>query len=250
MEYPESLEFKGVFKEIAELVGVCEAIKLFEVKGGKEVYISRPSKLHDDHWLVKLLGKENAAIFAERFGGGKVRFPFGPFHGQQSARTLAIHKALKEGFKVREIARMLGITERCVFMHKRIVRESDSQQQKQKIRPEHVDILDEIHRRANEISASPEELLAVLRQLISRVPSQSMDNFLTQLRTNESSKQAQLQNIESIGIIDEVKQHAGKVRCTMKELIAVYQKLLRQVSPQEIELRLRKLRQNRTNHQY
>lgn len=113
----------GVLAEIAALAGEAAALKLAARYGGIRVYI--PARVHEDHWLVACVGWEAAQKIAAHFSadgrGTHVVLPLGPCASYgQFRRTIAerIDKLDRERRTAREIARMVGVTQRAVHRNR------------------------------------------------------------------------------------------------------------------------------------
>ncbi len=80
MTRPGWPDLPALLAEIAEVVGIEAALSIAEAKGGQAASI--PSRLRDDHWLVKAIGRERAETLSEHFCSGRSRaqldIPLGP----------------------------------------------------------------------------------------------------------------------------------------------------------------------------
>ena len=107
-----------ILQEIAEAISLDAAIKLAEAKGGQRIAI--PTVLKDDHWLIDVLGKENALALCDYFANG-TRFhldvPFGPT-SDAARREAMIAKMIKEGKSANQIAAAGRFTRRTAFAKK------------------------------------------------------------------------------------------------------------------------------------
>jgi hypothetical protein len=65
-EIDESL-LPGILREIAELVGIPDTLKLVSHYGGMRLYV--PKHLPDEHVLIDIVGIDAAIKLSERFGG-------------------------------------------------------------------------------------------------------------------------------------------------------------------------------------
>lgn len=116
-------DLPALLAEIAEVVGIEAALSIAEVKGGQAASI--PSRLRDDHWLVKAIGRERAETLSEHFCSGRSRaqldIPLGPtgsYLGDRRRRAAVVRQALAEGATANEAARRAGITRRSVHRQK------------------------------------------------------------------------------------------------------------------------------------
>lgn len=125
--------FPGVLGEIAEVAGKEAALKLSAAYGGTRV--SFPFKLSpDQQWLIDCVGQEAAEAICNYFGvipatgrgcGAYLEIPRGGF------AIIEFHKKIinlsHDGYSAREIALMLGTTERRVYRIRAKYRDSSSQ---------------------------------------------------------------------------------------------------------------------------
>ena len=133
----------GVLAEIAIVAGPDAAMALVTTRGGTKVYIPAPKSLTDDHWLVRLIGREVAEKLCQYFftpnfdhvkGRGKrflehkgrgveIELPSG-FVLKQLARRNRVRDMAIAGKTNAKIALTLGVTERCVRYLKKSIREA------------------------------------------------------------------------------------------------------------------------------
>lgn len=117
--------------EIADVVGIDAALAIAEAKGGQAVSI--PSRMADDHWLVRAIGRDKALALSHHFGSGvrrvQLEVPLGPsgsYLADRRRRARLVREALAEGTTANEAARRAGITRRSV--HRQKARGSDGGQ--------------------------------------------------------------------------------------------------------------------------
>lgn len=96
-------------QDVADTLGVGIALKLTTHFGGTE--ISFPKKPSDDHPILLALGKEDGTTVCKYFAGQLVYVPH--LRPRKSARR-EVMALQDEGKERREIARMLGISQRHV----------------------------------------------------------------------------------------------------------------------------------------
>lgn len=118
---PEGLE------EIAEAASLDAALKLAEAFGGSMVYL--PHKAGPDHWLVRLVGRQDADRICKAFGGDKRNIPFGPGNGVRSSTRRRLVKELESGASPRQAARRSGVTERTAWRVKAAMRSNTDDDQ-------------------------------------------------------------------------------------------------------------------------
>lgn len=107
-----------ILQEIAEVISLDAAIKLAEAKGGQRIAI--PTKLRDDHWLIDVLGSDDAIALCGYFANGTrvhMDVPFGPT-SDAARREAMIAKLIKEGKSANEIAQACRFTRRTAFAKK------------------------------------------------------------------------------------------------------------------------------------
>lgn len=95
----------GVLAEIAEVAGEEAALLLARTLGGTQVYI--PPVPANDHWLCRLLGREEARAVCDRLtcgvGPRRVDLPIGPASPAVQLRA-QVDAMLLEGRSERDIA--------------------------------------------------------------------------------------------------------------------------------------------------
>ena len=173
----------GLFQEIVMRIGIRNACRLCASKGGRQSYIPRPGHLYPGHWLVELLGMEDAVKVAGYIGGGQVQLPFGPYGGQLGQTRLGIKMALASGNTVKQIAAMFGVNERTVRRHK-----NGQPKHSQAKTVEDKELIGAIQRQARQIEATPTELVEVMRRLLRRVPKETLERALQQIRQDVAQK--------------------------------------------------------------
>lgn len=108
--------------EFADAIGIEGALAIAEAKGGQLVSIT--SKMSDEHWLVRLIGREKAEHLAETVLAGKrmqfdiPRGPTGSYKAEQRRRAQIVAEALAGSATASEAARRAGITRRSVQRQK------------------------------------------------------------------------------------------------------------------------------------
>lgn len=109
-EVDESL-LPGILQEIAELIGLPEALKLADHYGGVRLYV--PLTIPEGHVLAELVGMEAARKLSDRFGGME-HFDI------PKARSVTValrNRKIREawpGLSQRQLALKYGLTERQV----------------------------------------------------------------------------------------------------------------------------------------
>ena len=127
-----------ILQEIAEVINLDAALKLAEAKGGQRISI--PGHLRSDHWLVDVMGMDNAQAFCKYFTNGSrvhLEVPFGPT-SSQARREALIARLIKEGKSANQIAAAAHVTRRTVFA-KRVKHKSQT--------PKLPDLFDSLNKR-------------------------------------------------------------------------------------------------------
>ena len=69
------MSFSHSLKEVVNLIGHQAVIRLVRAKGGRDIGFPQCSHLHDFHWLVMLVGMDNAVTLCKNFEGQKIKLP-------------------------------------------------------------------------------------------------------------------------------------------------------------------------------
>lgn len=106
----------GVLAEIAEVAGEDAALAIARVRGGTEIYV--PAVPANDHWLCRLIGRDEAKAVCERLTGGigigtRVTLPQGP-NGFQARMRAKVDAMLRDERSYRDIAIETGYTKRAI----------------------------------------------------------------------------------------------------------------------------------------
>lgn len=180
----EDEEFSGLFQELVMQIGLRNACRLCTSKGGREVYIPAPDHLNSGHWLVKLLGSNDAEKVARYMGGAYVDLPLGPYGGTMGETRQCIKMALAAGQSMQQIAEMYGVTVRTVRRHKNAAVERP----KTPKTDENKEIVRALQRQAGQIDATPMELMEVVKLLLRRVPEESLKGALQRIRRETAAQ--------------------------------------------------------------
>lgn len=95
--------------DVAETLGLSIALKLMEQFGGAEIKF--PKHPADDHPVLLALGKEDGRALCDFLSGGYIYVPHGRARKSVRRDVLALQE---QGKGRREIARMLGVSQRHV----------------------------------------------------------------------------------------------------------------------------------------
>lgn len=101
----------GVLAFIADEIGDELAVRLAELKGGREIYI--PKNPGPETSLAKLVGLENAQRLFKLLGSGKLLVPAGNIGGQ-TGRRQRVAMLLDQGISHSEIAAQVDVHLRTV----------------------------------------------------------------------------------------------------------------------------------------
>ncbi|MEL7641032.1 MAG: helix-turn-helix domain-containing protein [Solidesulfovibrio sp.] len=183
LQTPETDASGGLFQELVMQIGLRNACRLCASKGGRSVYLPVPENLSPDHWLVELLGTEDAAKVAGYMGGAKILLPLGPYGGQRGQTRLGIKMALANGHTVQQIAAMFGVTTRTVRRHK-----NGPAEHAQAKTDESKELIGALQKQARQIEATPIELIEVMRRLLRRVPKETLERALQRIRQDAAGQ--------------------------------------------------------------
>jgi hypothetical protein len=105
-----------ILTEIAEVAGEEAALAIARVRGGTEVYI--PPRPRNDHWLCRLVGRDEAKAICARLTSGQGRprrleIPLGPTGSAASIRA-KVDALLGADMSERDIALRTGYTIRGI----------------------------------------------------------------------------------------------------------------------------------------
>lgn len=124
--------------EIAEVAGDRAALLLLSEYGGQRVYF--PLRAADNHWLVRLVGREAADaicnLFATRIDaereksrhGAGVVIPVADAGARGRAKRLAM-KMLADGKSVNEVVKAAGVCQRTGWNYKARVKDVENRKQ-------------------------------------------------------------------------------------------------------------------------
>lgn len=109
------MELPGILAEIEDVAGTDAALAIAKACGGTQVYF--PPIPTNDHWLCRLIGRDQARAVCERLTCGvgplRVDVPLGPTARAVQLRA-EVDKLLGTNMSERDIARRTGYTARAV----------------------------------------------------------------------------------------------------------------------------------------
>lgn len=105
----------GVLAEIADVAGEDAALAIAKYRGGTEVYV--PPVPANDHWLCRLIGRDQARAVCDRLtcgvGPRRVVLPLGPTGAQAETRA-QVDAMIADEMSERDIALRTGYTIRGI----------------------------------------------------------------------------------------------------------------------------------------
>ena len=107
------MSFSHGLKKAIELIGHQAAIRLVRAKGGRDVGFPQASHLHDLHWLVVIVGMDNAVTLCNHFAGEKLKLPI-EVNALLQLRNEAIIKDFNNGLKKSKLAAKYQVDRRLI----------------------------------------------------------------------------------------------------------------------------------------
>lgn len=98
---------------VVKLIGIQPTIRLVRLKGGRDISFSKTENLHDLHWMVVLIGLENAKKMCGEFNGITLKLPI-ETNALLQLRNLAIAEDFKAGKSISSLANTYGIDRKLV----------------------------------------------------------------------------------------------------------------------------------------
>lgn len=99
---------------LKEVLGEADALKILAAKGGQEVYIPGSENLAAGHWLLEVLGVEQARKLCERFQKERLSLPLGGLGGRRMELHRQVIDMSLEGKSVNCIAENTGLHARTI----------------------------------------------------------------------------------------------------------------------------------------
>ena len=116
----------GVLALIAEEISLDLAVRLAELKGGREIYI--PKNPGPETSLARMVGLENARLLFQTLGNGKLLVPAGNIGGQ-TGRRQRVAMLLDQGVSHSDIAAKVDVHLRTVERVAASLRDPDRENQ-------------------------------------------------------------------------------------------------------------------------
>lgn len=107
------IKMNTILEDIAAVIGFSATIKLAAWFGDGVQTLYVPVRVQGGQLLPKIIGEGAAKLLTAEFGGKHLSIP-GIFHYEIEARKRAIFRLAPKGVSHREIAALIGITERRV----------------------------------------------------------------------------------------------------------------------------------------
>lgn len=105
----------GILAEIAEVAGEDAALAIAKARGGTQIYI--PPTPANDHWLCRLIGREEARAVCDHLtcgvGPRRVDLPVGPMGAAAKIRA-KVDRMIADDRSERDIALATGYTIRAI----------------------------------------------------------------------------------------------------------------------------------------
>lgn len=98
--------------EISEIVGIDATLRLVEAWGGVRLYV--PQQMPEDHLLVSTLGRDEAELLAEHYGGETILIPR-CLAALRAVRNTHICNERDKGASIALLALRHHLTERQVY---------------------------------------------------------------------------------------------------------------------------------------
>ncbi len=116
----------GVLALIADEISLDLAVRLAELKGGREIYI--PKNPGPETSLARMVGLENARLLFQTLGNGKLLVPAGNIGGQ-TGRRQRVAMLLDQGVSHSDIAAKVDVHLRTVERVAATLRDPDRENQ-------------------------------------------------------------------------------------------------------------------------
>lgn len=107
------MSHSNCLKSVVDLIGHQAAIRLVRAKGGRDIKFPLEQELHDLHWLVVIVGLDNAQKLCNYFLGASLKLPI-EVNALLQLRNQAIAADYKNGDSVSHIASVYQIDRKLV----------------------------------------------------------------------------------------------------------------------------------------
>jgi len=107
------MSHSNCLKDVVNLIGPQAAIRLVRAKGGRDVSLPYQNELHDMHWLVVIVGLDNAQKLCNYFLGASLKLPI-EVNALLQLRNEAIAEDYGNGMSVSQIADKYQIDRKLV----------------------------------------------------------------------------------------------------------------------------------------
>lgn len=102
-----------VLHRVANLIGHQPTIRLVRSRGGRELLLPQPATLHDTHWLVVLVGLDNAHRLCRAYAATPLKLPI-EVNALLQLRDWSIVDQYRNGANVSQLAREHEIDRKLV----------------------------------------------------------------------------------------------------------------------------------------
>ena len=107
------MSHSNCLKDVVNLIGHQAAIRLVRAKGGRDITFPFDAELHDRHWLVVIVGLDNAKKLCESFWGMSLKLPI-EVNALLQLRNEGIVEQFNNGVSVSRIANAYQIDRKHV----------------------------------------------------------------------------------------------------------------------------------------
>ena len=107
------MSHSNCLKSVVDLIGHQAAIRLVRAKGGRDFSLPQTSELHDLHWLVVIVGLDNADVLCDYFRGASLKLPI-EVNALIQLRNEAIVVDFNRGVSISELARNYQVDRKLI----------------------------------------------------------------------------------------------------------------------------------------
>lgn len=107
------MAYSNCLKKVIELIGHQASIRLVREKGGKHFSFPKIETLNDTHWLVTIVGFENAKKLCEHYQSDKIKLPI-EVNALIQLRNASIALDYQEGVSISQLADSYQIDRKLV----------------------------------------------------------------------------------------------------------------------------------------
>lgn len=107
------MSHSNCLKDVVDLIGHQAAIRLVRAKGGRDITFPFDAELHDRHWLVVIVGLDNAKKMCKSFWGMSLKLPI-EVNALLQLRNESIVEQYNNGISISRIANAYQIDRKHV----------------------------------------------------------------------------------------------------------------------------------------